>query len=177
MTVLRYHIVETMEKEVLSMYPVKPRVTAMDTIVRISISSYKDRTFKGKVYSQYYDREVAFEDLCGMITAMESLYDTLSFPQATYRHRSFKKEKGSHTLSENEGMEFMAQNTQANDKATFIIHVQFRQNATWQGTIQWLDEKKEQHFRSTLEMLKLLDEALADKDTQVSWENAVEHEE
>ena len=157
------------------MYPVKPRVTAMDTIVRISISSYKDRTFKGKVYSQYYDREVAFADLCGMITAMESLYDTLSFPQASYRCRSFKKAKGSKTLSENEGMELMVQNPQANDKATFIIHVQFRQNATWQGTIQWVDEKKEQHFRSTLEMMKLMVGALADEDTQVSWENAMEH--
>lgn len=154
------------------MYPVKPRVTAMDTVVRLHISSYNDRTFKGKVYSQYYDREMPFEDLCGMLTAMESLYDTLSFPQATYQHRSFKKIKRSQVNPENGGMESMAQNPQANEKATFVIHVQFRQNATWQGTIQWVDEKKEQHFRSTLEMLKLLDEALADEDTQVSWENA-----
>lgn len=46
-------------------------------------------------------------------------------------------------------------------KGTFIIHIQFQQNVTWQGTIQWVDKKKEQRFRSTLEMLKLIDDALA----------------
>lgn len=65
----------------------------------------------------------------------------------------------------------MARRTQAKGEATFVIHVQFRQNATWQGTIQWVDEKKEQHFRSTLEMLRLLDDALADGNTRVDWED------
>ena len=64
----------------------------------------------------------------------------------------------------------MTRHSQTDDKATFVIHVQFRQNATWQGTIQWVDEKKEQHFRSTLEMLRLLDEALSDGNIQVSWD-------
>ena len=44
------------------------------------------------------------------------------------------------------------------NKATFIIHVQFRRNATWQGTIQWVESQKQQSFRSTLEMLRLIDE-------------------
>ena len=46
------------------------------------------------------------------------------------------------------------------EKVTFIIQVQFRQNATWQGTIRWADKKKAQRFRSTLEMIKLMDDAL-----------------
>lgn len=46
------------------------------------------------------------------------------------------------------------------EKATFIVHVQFRQNANWQGNIQWVESKKSQKFRSTLEMIKLMDEAL-----------------
>ena len=48
-----------------------------------------------------------------------------------------------------------------NVQAKFVIHVQFRQNATWQGTIEWLEENKTQRFRSTLEMLKLMEEALS----------------
>lgn len=28
------------------------------------------------------------------------------------------------------------------DPASFLIQVQFRQNATWQGSIQWLDKKR-----------------------------------
>ena len=58
------------------------------------------------------------------------------------------------------------------EKATFTIRVQFRQNATWQGTIAWMENKKIQQFRSALEMIKLMDNALAESsgsDT-VDWE-------
>lgn len=43
---------------------------------------------------------------------------------------------------------------------TFIIKVMDQQNATWQGSVTWVDEQREQHFRSTLELLKLIDGAL-----------------
>ena len=43
---------------------------------------------------------------------------------------------------------------------TFIIKVMDQQNATWQGSVTWVDEQREQYFRSTLELLKLRDGAL-----------------
>ncbi|MEI3280298.1 MAG: hypothetical protein V8R46_05900 [Eubacterium ramulus] len=43
---------------------------------------------------------------------------------------------------------------------TFIIKVMDQQNATWQGSVTWVDEQREQYFRSTLELLKLIDGAL-----------------
>ena len=43
---------------------------------------------------------------------------------------------------------------------TFLVCVQYRQNATWQGSVTWVDEQREQYFRSTLELLKLIDGAL-----------------
>lgn len=43
---------------------------------------------------------------------------------------------------------------------TFIIKVMDQQNATWQGSVTWVDEQREQYFRSTLELLKLIDCAL-----------------
>ena len=42
---------------------------------------------------------------------------------------------------------------------TFIIKVMDQQNATWQGSVTWVDEQREQYFRSTLELLKLIDGA------------------
>ncbi|KUO64340.1 MAG: hypothetical protein APF84_09895 [Gracilibacter sp. BRH_c7a] len=44
--------------------------------------------------------------------------------------------------------------------SAFMVRVQYRQNSSWQGTIQWLDEKKTVHFRSLLEMTMLMNEAL-----------------
>lgn len=43
---------------------------------------------------------------------------------------------------------------------TFIVKIMNRQNATWQGSVTWVDEQREQYFRSALELLKLIDGAL-----------------
>ncbi|MCI8982442.1 MAG: hypothetical protein HFG78_08560 [Hungatella sp.] len=45
-------------------------------------------------------------------------------------------------------------------KATFIVNVQYRQNATWQGKVLWAETEKSCNFRSALELLKLIDGAL-----------------
>jgi hypothetical protein len=45
-------------------------------------------------------------------------------------------------------------------KGTFIVQVLNNKNATWQGTVNWIDERRTQPFRSTLELLKLIDSAL-----------------
>ena len=44
--------------------------------------------------------------------------------------------------------------------ATFQISVLFRQNASWQGNILWVDRDMESQFRSALELIGLLDNAL-----------------
>jgi len=57
-------------------------------------------------------------------------------------------------------------------KGTFEISVKFMQNSTWQGQIHWVEKDQRQNFRSALEMLKLMDEALAegsDATQAVNW--------
>ncbi|WP_294783780.1 hypothetical protein [uncultured Eubacterium sp.] len=51
---------------------------------------------------------------------------------------------------------------------TFIVKVMNKQNATWQGSVTWVDEQREQYFRSALELLKLIDGALEKKNNQDS---------
>lgn len=46
---------------------------------------------------------------------------------------------------------------------TFVVQIVSNQNATWQGTVTWVDEQKTQNFRSALELLKLIDGALEEK--------------
>ena len=60
-----------------------------------------------------------------------------------------------------------------NAKCTFEIEVKFMQNATWQGHIHWAEKSRKQSFRSVLEMLKLMDEALsaeAQEESKIAWE-------
>jgi len=57
-------------------------------------------------------------------------------------------------------------------KCTFEIEVKFMQNATWQGQIYWAEKNQKQNFRSVLEMIKLMDEAIeemAEEADTVSW--------
>jgi len=57
-------------------------------------------------------------------------------------------------------------------KGTFEISVKFMQNSTWQGQIHWVEKNRKQSFRSALEMLKLMDEALlegAEGTKSVNW--------
>jgi len=57
-------------------------------------------------------------------------------------------------------------------KCTFEISVKFQQNSTWQGQILWAEKNMKQSFRSVLEMLRLMDEALHDGTSKpVEWEN------
>lgn len=41
-------------------------------------------------------------------------------------------------------------------KATFILHLQFRENDSWQGTIKWVEKRETLQFRSALELMKII---------------------
>ncbi|MCI5943412.1 MAG: hypothetical protein MRZ41_01775 [Eubacterium sp.] len=46
-------------------------------------------------------------------------------------------------------------------KQTFIIEVIDTKDSTWQGKVSWVDGKKEQTFRSVMELLRLVDSVVA----------------
>lgn len=43
---------------------------------------------------------------------------------------------------------------------TFIVKILNKQNSTWQGSVTWVEEQRTQHFRSALELIKLIDGVL-----------------
>lgn len=46
---------------------------------------------------------------------------------------------------------------------TFVVEVKSQENHSWQGTITWVDGKKTEHFRSALEMIRLMDSTLSNE--------------
>ena len=50
------------------------------------------------------------------------------------------------------------------DRGTFIVKIDHCENETWQGRVTWAEENKCEHFRSALELIKLIDGAM--KETQ-----------
>ena len=45
-------------------------------------------------------------------------------------------------------------------KETFIVKVEHCEHETWQGRVTWAEENKSEHFRSALELIKLMDGAI-----------------
>ena len=111
---------------------------------------------------------------------MERLYDELQHPQAALRIRSFQIErrKKRRTAKKEEALalpehmgkemkvmeEFEKVTEQRGRDSTFIIHVKYRQNASWQGEVTWVDKQKKEHFRSALELVRLIDSAVGEAD-------------
>ena len=45
-------------------------------------------------------------------------------------------------------------------KGTFLLNVKYRQNSSWQGFLQWVEEDEAWQFASVLEFIKILNNAL-----------------
>jgi len=155
-------------------------VTAVSIQMRAEVLFYSDNSLKGVLYSQYLNKPFEFSSLIQMIEKMEDIFDVKSFPQAFMTPRVFKTtgntNNRTHELDGNIDMKDklnpMTHPESSSTKCTFEISVKFRQNATWQGQILWAEKNAKQNFRSVLEMLKLMDEAIAESGGQsepIAW--------
>lgn len=141
----------------------KKMVTSMASKVLVCVTSYSEGEIKGTIYNDYYEKQLSFLSTTELINSLESLYNSLSFPQKFMETRSFgvnrtdgeknKKKTGENGILKNEDIS-------KEGIANFSIHVKFRMNADWQGEICWVEKGICQNFNSTLEMIKLMDSAL-----------------
>jgi len=119
----------------------------------VCIDSYADGVLNGRFYNPYLSGGSSFESVMQFLTKMEKALDTMDFPRAFTATRTFAP-LPDHDLSPPEE-EFTA-----GKLATFTIRILFRQNASWQGSVVWQEGRREQSFRSVLELLFLFDNAL-----------------
>ena len=136
----------------------------------VSVSMYAGGQIKGVLNNQYLDEPYEFSSFMQMIDKMESVFDSKKFPQAFLSPRKFENVAQGTKKRKAEGIDEVMQtatkvNLEPNEqvvtsKCTFEITVKSRQNATWQGHILWAEKNTRQSFRSVLEMLKLMDDAL-----------------
>ncbi len=45
-------------------------------------------------------------------------------------------------------------------KNTFIVQIEERENASWQGSVIWADARRKKYFRSALELFRLIHQAV-----------------
>ncbi len=126
----------------------------------LQISSYKDKNIKGHLENLYIKELKAFDNLSQMLFLLEETADTLNYPQRSNERRTIEERPPKNT---NGKTTTFTPNRQHAPKyiAAFRIRILFRQNASWQGQCEWIEEKKSANFRSTLELIQLMDSVLS----------------
>jgi hypothetical protein len=95
-----------------------------------------------------------------MLKSMESDLSANKFPQSVVQYRAWGAGKAPGRKQGNSGFQgFRAGPLPESGKPTFVIRVLYRQNATWQGSIQWIEASQARQYRSMNELLSLMDEA------------------
>ena len=126
----------------------------------IKVIDYKGKNLRGILYNPFFESPQYFDNLAQCLFQMEHVMDTLDFPQKGTESRTFHPEEQKGTWQRAASPQEEALPT----LATFQITVLFRQNASWQGSLIWREKELDAPFRSVLELIGLIDNALS------SWE-------
>lgn len=159
---------------------------AVASIVRICIDEHDDCDWKGRIYTRLSEEPVWFQNMDEMLNVLGTFWDTIGFPQEATINRRFterqvirlktqkkvtfqvmyletgRKDKIKVELSEDD------MDKKRGNQDTFVVRIQYRQNATWQGHVTWVEENKTVAFRSALELIKLLDSTRQEQTNE--WE-------
>ena len=65
-------------------------------------------------------------------------------------------------VTNQEGRAVARKNTEENRENTFLVHVMYHENGTWQGEITWNEGHRKQRFRSELELMDLIQSVLTE---------------
>jgi len=119
----------------------------------VCVDSYEDRVLSGRLYNPLWSEGILFTSAVDMIRALEKLMDKLDVPHQLPALRTFEtREFDQHP--------FEVQTPPTGALATFQLRILYRRHASWQGSILWVDENRTEAFRSTMELLLLMDSAL-----------------
>lgn len=120
----------------------------------IKVTSYEQKNLCGYLSNPYFKGDLYFNGFIPMLQRMEEMLDSLRFPQRSMEQRTFDTESlRAQPLP-------MRDTGRKNPIAIFKLRVLFRQNASWQGDVVWVDRKAAAQFRSVLELIGILDSAL-----------------
>ena len=151
---------------------------AVASVIRICIDEYNNSDWNGRIYTRLQAEPVFYRNIGEMMGILENIWDTLGYPQESTMNRSFFKKQISGTKKEIISVTYPEDGAKDKIKTelseadmekkrgeqdTFIVRIQYRQNATWQGHVTWVDENKTVPFRSALELIKLLDSTQNDQ--------------
>ena len=102
----------------------------------VCVDSDQEGLLTGRIYHPYLPSGAKFQNLMQFLLTMEDLLDKLQFPQSFTARRSFQAQP-------EPSVPFPPESESHTGKtATFSVRVIFRQNASWQGSVTWLEKER-----------------------------------
>lgn len=126
----------------------------LNRIVMVYVDSVTDNVSSGRFHIASSSEVQPFHGLCKLLIDINDNLDRENFPQSFAELRKFQKP------SKQTDSSLASTNQNRGAVATFSIRILFRQNASWQGSVTWQEGNQEEFFRSVLELMVLMDNAL-----------------
>ena len=133
---------------------VQPRIRGEEYRTSIvCIDRYRDDVPEGRIYHPGGGSS-SFRSLSQFLSRMEDHLDEWKLPRSFTAIRSFGAAPELTPGRPEEG------ESKRGGLATFALRILFRQNASWQGSVTWMETGRTESFRSALELIFLTDSAL-----------------
>ena len=136
-------------------------------LISVCIDSVSEGDLEGLLWQPYDVRPQVFIGITDMLLQMDELYNRCNYPQKAMDSRTFLNETvAAQPINIRKGdsrMNIQKIQDKRGRKGTFIVQVQYRQNATWQGQVVWAEKNKKEYFRSALELIRMIDNVFSEE--------------
>jgi hypothetical protein len=140
------------------------KLNQRNSALRLCVDSIDSGRINGRIYGQRLEKPLLFADIGDMLLQIDDVLNAQDYPRAFQRKRSFGEEQQVMPPPPIEiSGDFMSKEAveaSVGEIATYIINITTRQNTTWQGSIDWLDNSLPREFRSVLELIRILSEMI-----------------
>lgn len=128
-----------------------------EQMIFIGVDSYAEKSVAGRLWHGCRG-EASFTNLMQLLLLIDKILEDQGFPEAQLDCKRFARPETLACSLPTETAEPGKPTCGA--LASFRLKILFRQNASWQGIVTWTESRQEQSFRSALELIMLLDNAL-----------------
>ena len=94
---------------------------------------------------------------------MEHFFNEIAYPQSYFQDRSFLDKAAPEDKPPKAVERYQDESILTHRRgklATFEMTVRYRRNATWQGSVRWIEGDESRDFRSAMELIMFIDQAI-----------------
>ena len=139
--------------------PERGKVSSNVSLFRM-YAEEKDHDIAGVLVNDYYGFRIDYSSVGQLFSYLDEFLDYVNFPMAGTMRRTFGEGEPGRRETMPEHVKDAGDGVTPDRPPDFMLHVQFRQGATWQGTLSRADRQTTRRFRSELELITLIMNAL-----------------